>query len=314
MGASNHTQMFFVGVSTKDSFVHRVFNSWASCLGTSMVLLPYDIPLASPDELYRMAVSKLRNGYPMLKGALITSHKASLFDAAADMFDELSEDAIRLSEIGMVYWSNNRLCGGANDVLSTSRVTTRMLVSASNWINGSHEVLIFGAGGAGVALANTLVTNRTLECKQVTLIEANSVRAKTVSGLVKTWQSPIPVTVLDNVISADALIQQSGQGSLIVNATGLGKDRPGSPISTNAVFPLRSFAWEFNYRFVSQDSPTFLEIARAQQDGRELTLEDGWDYFIWGWLRVMSRVVGIDASIDQYHACFRDALNSVKHS
>src|SRR5689334_20867558 len=98
MEASNHKQMLFVGVSTKGSFVHHVFESWASCLGTPMLLHPYDIPLESSREIYRTAVSELRTRYPLLRGALITSHKASFFDAAADMFDELSEDAIRLSE------------------------------------------------------------------------------------------------------------------------------------------------------------------------------------------------------------------------
>ena len=36
--------------------------------------------------------------------------------------------------------------------------------------------------------------------------------------------------------------------TLVINATGLGKDAPGSPISDAAQFPLNGIAWDFNYR------------------------------------------------------------------
>ncbi len=37
-------------------------------------------------------------------------------------------------------------------------------------------------------------------------------------------------------------------GSLVVNATGMGKDRPGSPLGPTSVFPRDGVVWEFNYR------------------------------------------------------------------
>lgn len=36
--------------------------------------------------------------------------------------------------------------------------------------------------------------------------------------------------------------------SLVINATGLGKDAPGSPISNDARFPEHAIVWELNYR------------------------------------------------------------------
>src|SRR5262249_51798750 len=36
--------------------------------------------------------------------------------------------------------------------------------------------------------------------------------------------------------------------SLVVNATGLGKDRPGSPLANDALWPEHAIAWELNYR------------------------------------------------------------------
>ena len=74
--------------------------------------------------------------------------------------------------------------------------------------------------------------------------------------------------------------------SLVVNATGAGKDTPGSPLTAAAVFPGQGIAWEFNYR----GHLLFLDQARAQQKSRSLQIEDGWTYFIHGWTRVISDV------------------------
>jgi shikimate 5-dehydrogenase len=75
-----------------------------------------------------------------------------------------------------------------------------------------------------------------------------------------------------------------------MNATGLGKDAPGSPITDAAVFPEDGIAWDFNYR----GDLVFMDQARAQQTGRNLRIEDGWVYFIHGWTRVIAEVFHID--------------------
>ena len=55
-------------------------------------------------------------------------------------------------------------------------------------------------------------------------------------------------------------------GSLVVNATGLGKDRPGSPLTDDARFPRDGIAWDFNYR----GDLLFLEQAERQREARSL--------------------------------------------
>ena len=77
---------------------------------------------------------------------------------------------------------------------------------------------------------------------------------------------------------------------MVVNATGLGKDAPGSPITDGAIFPEGGFAWEFNYR----GELLFLDQARAQQAARHLRVADGWVYFLHGWTRVIAEVFHID--------------------
>ena len=95
-------------------------------------------------------------------------------------------------------------------------------------------------------------------------------------------------------IPAPVLVQAAFGGravelSLVVNASGLGKDRPGSPVPDGAQFPRRSIVWEFNYR----GTLVFLAQARAQREASALTVVDGWRYFIHGWSSVIAEVFGI---------------------
>ena len=93
---------------------------------------------------------------------------------------------------------------------------------------------------------------------------------------------------------ADALVTALPPYSLVVNATGLGKDAPGSPLSAAAIFPLRSRVWEFNYRGDLQ----FLAHARAQAAARDLHVEDGWVYFLHGWTQVIGDVFARELPTD----------------
>ena len=77
---------------------------------------------------------------------------------------------------------------------------------------------------------------------------------------------------------------------MVVNATGLGKDRSGSPLTDAAIFPRNGVAWEFNYR----GNLVFLEQAKAAQARQPLRVVDGWIYFIHGWTSVIAEVFDID--------------------
>ena len=88
----------------------------------------------------------------------------------------------------------------------------------------------------------------------------------------------------------DAIVSALPEGSVVANATGLGKDAPGSPLTSAVAFPKNGLVWDFNYR----GELVFLDQARAQESERGLTIEDGWVYFIHGWTRVMAEVFHID--------------------
>jgi shikimate 5-dehydrogenase len=86
----------------------------------------------------------------------------------------------------------------------------------------------------------------------------------------------------------DQVMTLLSPGSLVANATGLGKDAPGSPLTDSARFPEHGLAWDFNYR----GDLVFLQQARRQQNERGLKVEDGWTYFLIGWLAVIAEVFG----------------------
>ncbi|HEX7265379.1 MAG TPA: shikimate dehydrogenase, partial [Candidatus Dormibacteraeota bacterium] len=84
----------------------------------------------------------------------------------------------------------------------------------------------------------------------------------------------------------DRLVRDLPAGSMVINATGMGKDSPGSPITDAVEFPEGGLAWELNYRGELQ----FLRQALAQRERRRLHVQDGWRYFIHGWAVVMEEV------------------------
>lgn len=95
-----------------------------------------------------------------------------------------------------------------------------------------------------------------------------------------------------NVGQNDELLAGLKPHSLVVNATGLGKDRPGSPLTDTCVFPENALVWELNYR----GDLRFMHQALEQKEAKGLHVEDGWIYFIHGWTQVIQEVFHIDIS------------------
>jgi shikimate 5-dehydrogenase len=98
----------------------------------------------------------------------------------------------------------------------------------------------------------------------------------------------VPVATVRNDGSGthEGVLAGLAAGSLVVNATGMGKDRPGSPLAEPARFPEGGVVWELNYRGELE----FLRQAEAQRSERDLTVADGWGYFIRGWAAVIEEV------------------------
>lgn len=93
------------------------------------------------------------------------------------------------------------------------------------------------------------------------------------------------------------LLERLKPHSLVINATGMGKDRPGSPLPNPARFPQDSLVWELNYR----GERDFMHQALAQKDKRNLHVEDGWIYFLHGWTQVIAEVFDIDIDPERFN-------------
>jgi shikimate 5-dehydrogenase len=74
------------------------------------------------------------------------------------------------------------------------------------------------------------------------------------------------------------------EGSIVINATGMGKDIPGSPVSDQGLFSKNGNAWEFDYR----GQLDFMYKALRQADSRNVFVEDGWVDFLHGWTQVIA--------------------------
>lgn len=279
-------RMRFVGVSTASSSIMRVFPLWSELLGLDADLVGLDIPLGAPPEYYRKAVAEMQ-GDPTCAGALVTTHKIALFDAARDMFDHLDDFAAGVGEISSISVRGGETSGAAKDPITAGLALEEVL--ADDHFAGGAEVLCLGAGGAGTAIGWYL-GRRADTPARMTFVDVDPGRLRHLREVVHAHAPDAELRILP-AAEADvtAALAALPAGSLVINATGLGKDRPGSPLPASTRFPERAVVWELNYR----GSLEFLAQAREQAGDRQLTVVDGWRYFIHGWSQVIAEVFGI---------------------
>jgi shikimate 5-dehydrogenase len=283
----------FIGVSTGQSSIMKVFPRWAAELGLDGAAIHgIDLPLNAPDESYREVVRFIRDDAGS-RGALVTTHKLDLFRAARDQFDEFDWFAQAMHEISSISKRNGRLIGQAKDPVAAGR-TLGSMIDESFWETTPGQVFCMGSGGAGVAIAWFLLKGEhNLGRPSRAIVSDISVnRLDHLKQLVDSRS--LETRLVKSVEENDALMRTLPPGSLVVNATGLGKDRPGSPITDAAAFPVDSIVWELNYR----GALDFFKQARDQSESRNLRIHDGWDYFIHGWTSVIADVFAIEIPHD----------------
>jgi len=284
---------YFIGVTTTKSSIMRVFPAWARHLGLGDVAIKgIDLKWHDDPENYRKAVTFIKED-PHSLGALVTTHKIDLLKACRDLFDELDPYAQLMGEISCISKRDGKLRGHAKDPI-TSGFSLEAFLPKGHWEKSSAEVLVLGAGGSSIAVTSYILDARHGANRPSRIIVTN--RSEPRLAEIKEIHHQLAQPVLVEYHAAptpehnDALVNKLKPGSLVINATGLGKDAPGSPITNAAIFPQDGFAWEFNYR----GELVFLDQARAQEKSRSLHVEDGWVYFIHGWTRVIAEVFDID--------------------
>ncbi len=284
--------MQFFGVRTAGSMAFRLFPHWAEVLGLEGATLEgVDIPLGRALELHRVSVQALKVD-ASVKGALITSHKLSVVRAAADLIDSFTPQARLCQEVSALYKRDGRLWGDACDP-ANSGLAMAHFVGPHYWRrHAGAEILSLGGGGASVALLLHLLTEARWRPRRLTIVdirEDNLAHCEAVAKPLSVAGMKIVYLLSESQLDNDALVASLPPHSMVINATGMGKDLPGSPITNAVVFPEGGAAWELNYR----GERRFLQQALAQRDSRALQVTDGWHYFLHGWSSVIRRVFDV---------------------
>ncbi|MEM6527252.1 MAG: hypothetical protein AAF653_03100 [Chloroflexota bacterium] len=128
--------------------------------------------------------------------------------------------------------------------------------------------------------------------RMFTAVDINTERLNHMQSMAANYNTDITVKYVQSTSAGqnDTIVAALPPHSLVVNATGMGKDTPGSPITDAATFPQDGIAWEFNYR----GERNFMQQALQQAHARNLRVEDGWVYFVHGWSQVIFDVLDME--------------------
>ena len=285
--------MYFIGVTTGKSSIMKVFPRWAEHLGLGDVAIQgIDCKWHDAPEVYRRVVDFIKHDELSL-GALVTTHKIDLLRACRDMFETLDPYAELMGEISSISKRDGRLVGHAKDPI-TSGLSLEAFLPTDHWKQTGAEVFVMGAGGSSIAVTSYLMDERHGDNRPARILVSNrsTPRLDEILEVHEKVGRPVPIEYhhTPEPDDNDSLLAQVPPHSLVINATGLGKDAPGSPLTNAAVFPEHGLAWDFNYR----GELVFLDQARAQESQRHLTVEDGWVYFIHGWTQVIAEVFDVE--------------------
>ncbi|WP_068088084.1 shikimate dehydrogenase family protein [Polycladidibacter stylochi] len=284
--------LYFIGVTTAQSSIMKVFPAWAEYLGLDNALIRgMDFALHDDPQRYREAVAFIRDD-PHSMGALVTTHKLDLFEACKDMFDEIDPHATLMSEVSCISKRDGKLIAHAKDPISSGLAIDGFL-APNHFANTAGHLLSMGAGGSTIAITWHAIKAMAANNRPAQIIVSNrsQKRLDHIKAIHEEMGIDIPVSYClaptpgDNDRIAAAL----PSGSLIINATGLGKDAPGSPFTDAVQLPEAAVVWELNYR----GDLVFLDQANGQKEAKGLQVENGWSYFLHGWTQVIAEVFDV---------------------
>ncbi|UKS24509.1 shikimate dehydrogenase [Paenibacillus sp. HWE-109] len=297
--------MYFIGVTTTKSSIMKLFPLWAEALGLKdAVIKGIDIDIHAKPEVYREVVEFIKNDELSL-GALVTTHKIDLYDAASDLFDYLDPHAQMFKELSSISKKEGRLEGYAKDPIS-SGLAMEAFIPDHYWNNGG-EVLILGCGGSALAISSYLTEKEhgSHLPSKIILTNRSKPRLDSARELLSQLDTNVPFDyhLCPDPAQNDEIMEALKPYSLVINATGLGKDRPGSPLTDGGKYPPNGLVWELNYR----GELDFMHQALRQKEQFNLHVEDGWIYFIHGWTQVIAEVFHVDIQGEVLEKCAKIA-------
>ena len=116
--------MYFIGVTTTQSSIMKTFPIWAEALGIDAVIKGIDLPVHAPTEDYRAVVEFIKND-SLSMGALVTTHKIDIYNAAKDLFEVVGGYAEQFGEMSSIYKDGDKLCCDARDPITCGKLLER---------------------------------------------------------------------------------------------------------------------------------------------------------------------------------------------
>jgi shikimate dehydrogenase len=305
--------MYFIGVTTASSSIMQLFPRWMDAIDRPDISIEgVDFKLHDDPHNYRRCVQHMKQD-PLSLGALVTTHKISLLAACRDLFDLLDPYAQLCGEVSCISKQGSLLVGHAKDPI-TSGLSLQSIIGDGYFGRTGGHVLCLGGGGSATALVVHLAMRKEAADRPARFIVVNRSQGRLdgLRKLVGQLNSDIDFELICQTDPAanDRLMGSLPAGSLVINATGMGKDLPGSPITFHGKFPQNAIAWELNYRGELE----FLHQAMQQRETAGLRVEDGWTYFIHGWTQVIAEVLHIEISRELFDrlAAIAEDLSSVR--
>lgn len=297
-------KMCFIGVTATKSIINKIFPRWMELLNCNLTLECVDIPMGANVDVYRQCVNNIKTN-ANIKGALVTTHKIPIYSASNDLFDDLLDNARKFQEIGCIYKRNGRLIGEATDIITVKNAFKDIWFSQEYEKKNRVQICIFGCGGAGVALAHAVLSLNYSNVIKIFMVDNNPERLAKAKLTLSCYdaKSMISYNLSKGISDNDNIVSALIENAIVVNATGLGKDLPGSPITENVIFPNKGCLWEFNYR----GNLMFLDIAQKHAKQYDLTIFNGFNYFVYGWLTVISRVLNIEINSNMFKFLAKEA-------
>ncbi len=296
--------MEFFGVRTEDSLSVRYFPDWARALGVQRAeLRGVNLPIDGTLDAHRDAVLRLKKD-PEVQGALVTSHKLAIVRAAGDLIDRRTPASELTGEVSALYKRGDELWGHAVDPENYGLAITQVL--SNDWW-AKHEgagILSLGGGGATVALIVYLLKQATDTPAFLQIVEKRSDNlrhCKSIANRISSGTVNVEFFHTSDPLVCDSLVASLPSHSLVINATGMGKDLPGSPVTHNVYFPDNTVVWDLNYRGPRE----FLLRGELQRATRPIKVVDGWDYFLRGWSSVMELVFDIPMTKERLSAFYK---------
>jgi shikimate dehydrogenase len=290
---------YFIGVTTGSSWINKIFPRWMHILGRLEVVLEgIDHKIHDQPQAYRRSVAQIKYD-PISVGGLVTTHKIDLFNAARDMFEYLDPFARITSELSCITKADGRLEGYAKDPITAGKSLDAIIGKDYFAETGGH-VLSLGAGGSALATLLHLIYQQDKGDRPEKFIAVNRTQERLdhMRAMLEQLDTDIQVETILNQdpLVNDRILAELPDYSIVINATGMGKDTPGSPITDAGVFPHHAIAWEFNYR----GELDFLHQARRQAGSRQVRVEDGWVYFLYGWSEIVAQALQIELTSELF--------------